>query len=224
MSSTKGKNEFIIWGGTGNAKVVNEIIELRGKKVVAIFDNNKERTTPLKQVPIYYEQQGFLNWLSENGHEYEFIVAIGGGYGKDRCNIHEFLKSCKLKPAIITHPSAQISESSAIGEGTQIFMNVSISVEAQIGKACVINTSASIDHECELGDGVFVGPGARLAGLVNVGNYADIYTGAIILPRIRIGEFAVIGAGAVVLEDVPHNAVVVGNPGRIIRYRDKNND
>ena len=39
-----------------------------------------------------------------------------------------------------------------------------------------------------------------------------------ILPGVTIGENAVVGAGAVVTKDVPDNAVVVGNPARVIRY------
>lgn len=34
-----------------------------------------------------------------------------------------------------------------------------------------------------------------------------------------IGHGAVVGAGAVVFKDVPPYAVVVGNPGRVVRYR-----
>ncbi len=41
-----------------------------------------------------------------------------------------------------------------------------------------------------------------------------------ILPGVTIGENAVVGAGAVVTKDVPDNAVVVGNPARVIRYLD----
>jgi len=46
-----------------------------------------------------------------------------------------------------------------------------------------------------------------------------IGTGAIIFPGIEIGEGAVIGAGAVVTHDVPSRAIVVGNPARIVKYR-----
>ena len=34
---------------------------------------------------------------------------------------------------------------------------------------------------------------------------------------VSIGENAVIGAGSVVTKDVPANAVVVGNPARVVR-------
>lgn len=43
-----------------------------------------------------------------------------------------------------------------------------------------------------------------------------------IIGDIKIGDGALIGAGAVITKDVPQNAVVVGNPGKIIKYRNYN--
>ena len=43
--------------------------------------------------------------------------------------------------------------------------------------------------------------------------------GAVILPGVTIGTGAAIGAGAVVSKDVPDFAIVVGVPGRVLRYR-----
>jgi len=47
---------------------------------------------------------------------------------------------------------------------------------------------------------------------------ASIGTGSTILANVTIGENALIGAGSVVTKDVPPNAVVAGNPGRVRRY------
>lgn len=44
--------------------------------------------------------------------------------------------------------------------------------------------------------------------------------GATILPGVTVGENAVVGAAAVVTKDVPDNAVVVGNPARVIKMVD----
>lgn len=40
---------------------------------------------------------------------------------------------------------------------------------------------------------------------------------AVILPGVTIGENAIVGAGAVVTKDVPSNAVVGGNPAKLIK-------
>lgn len=43
-----------------------------------------------------------------------------------------------------------------------------------------------------------------------------------ILPGVTIGRNAIVGAGSVVTKDVPDEAVVVGNPAKIIKTLDKN--
>jgi phosphonate metabolism protein (transferase hexapeptide repeat family) len=54
---------------------------------------------------------------------------------------------------------------------------------------------------------------------VTLGHDVWIGHGAVVLPGIRIGNGAAIGAGAVVTKDVPPFAIVIGVPGRVLRYR-----
>ncbi len=42
-----------------------------------------------------------------------------------------------------------------------------------------------------------------------------------ILPGVTIGENAIVGAAAVVTKDVPANAIVVGNPAKVMRMVEK---
>ena len=46
----------------------------------------------------------------------------------------------------------------------------------------------------------------------------DVFIGAraMVLKGVRIGKGAVVGAGAVVTKDVPPNAIVAGNPARVV--------
>lgn len=53
-------------------------------------------------------------------------------------------------------------------------------------------------------------------GKVRIGNNVFIGADAIILPGVHIGDNVIIGAGAVVTKTIPSDAVVVGNPGRVI--------
>ena len=93
----------------------------------------------------------------------------------------------------------------------------------------------------EIGDYVLIGPNVCILSAgheyADTGRYImeqpltygriqiedDVWIGAssVILPGVKIKQGAVIGAGSVICKDVPAYAVVVGNPGRIIRYRDQ---
>lgn len=59
----------------------------------------------------------------------------------------------------------------------------------------------------------------RFTDICEVGSDVWIGTGAVVLRGVRIHDGAVIGAGTIVTKDVPPYAVVVGNPGKIIKYR-----
>jgi len=47
---------------------------------------------------------------------------------------------------------------------------------------------------------------------------ASIGSGSTILSNLVIGENAIVGAGSVVTKDVPANAIVAGNPAKLLRY------
>ncbi|AQY50333.1 maltose O-acetyltransferase [Listeria weihenstephanensis FSL R9-0317] len=63
--------------------------------------------------------------------------------------------------------------------------------------------------------------GLELAKAVTIGNNVWVGGRSVINPGINIGDNAVIGSGSVVTKDVPANAVVAGNPARVIRQLDK---
>lgn len=55
--------------------------------------------------------------------------------------------------------------------------------------------------------------------ITEIGHDTWIGHGSIIKPGLRVGNGAVVGAGTMVTKDIPPYAIVVGNPGRILRYR-----
>lgn len=125
-----------------------------------------------------------------------------------------------------------------IGDDTRIGTFVEVQKKARIGKRCKISSHTFICEGVTIEDEVFVGhnvvftndlfPKATTNGQLQtdadwvcvptlVKRGASIGSGAVLLCGITIGENALIGAGSVVTKDVPANAVVAGNPARIMK-------
>jgi sugar O-acyltransferase (sialic acid O-acetyltransferase NeuD family) len=207
--------KVILWGGTGQAKVVRPIVEYYGAKVVAVFDDTPNLKPPFSDIELYCGCEGFQKWIdSQRREELGFSITIGNPHGRVRLRLHDFLVKEGLTPITVVHPTAWIAENAIIGLGSQVMAGAIIGAEARVGRECIINTKASVDHEVVLEDGVEIAPGATLCGIVHVGTAAWICAGATILPRVNIGADAIVGAGAVVTRDIPAGVKVVGIPAR----------
>lgn len=127
-----------------------------------------------------------------------------------------------------------------IGEDTKIGAFVEIQKNATVGKNCKISSHTFICEGVTIEDNVFVGHSVTFINdsypratttdgqlqteadwtvektIVKKG--ASIGSGSTILANVMIGENAIIGAGSVVTKDVPANAIVAGNPAKLLRY------
>ena len=194
-----------IYGASGHAKVVLDIAKSINLVVAGVYDDNAV-LQQLAGFPIQRPQKGVK--ISN------VIITIGDN--AIRKTIAQ-RKDLTLATCLV-HPSAQVGGAVFIGEGTVVMPNVVINNSAIIGKNCILNTSSVIEHDCELGDFAHLSPNATLAGGVSVGEGTHIGSNAVVIPGVKIGKWAVVGAGAVILRDIPDYAVVVGNPGKIIKY------
>lgn len=55
-----------------------------------------------------------------------------------------------------------------------------------------------------------------------IGRNVDFGVNVTCIGNVHIGDNAIIAAGSVVVKDVPENAIVAGNPAKVIKYRDQN--
>ena len=126
-----------------------------------------------------------------------------------------------------------------IGDETKIGAFVEIQKNARVGKRCKISSHSFICEGVDIEDNVFIGHGVMFINdtypratnargelqteadwnvdrtVIRKG--ASIGSNATILCNIKIGENAIVGAGSVVTKDVPANAVVAGNPAKVMR-------
>lgn len=200
------ENNIIVYGASGHGKVVVDILKKSNSTINAIIDDSP-KSANLLGVPIQVAD-GF-----DYPADAKVILAIGNNKVRKRLS-----NQLQVNFASVVHPSVILSDASVIGEGTVVMAGAIINPDATVGNHCIVNTGAVIEHDCTIGDFAHISPNASLAGGVEIGEGAQVGIGAVVIQGVKIGKWAVIGAGAVIIRDVPDDAVVVGNPGRIIKY------
>ncbi len=203
---------FILWGATGQGKVLHDIILSNKGKIVLFVDNNREIESPIHSIPIVHGEEEFSNWLEHKKDTFYGAAAIGGNLGSARLEIMNIFHKYEVATPSIIDSTAFIAPSAQISQGVQVLPKACVCAHAQIGKGTIINTSSIVEHDCVLDEGVHIAPGCTLCGCVNIGKNSFIGAGTIILPRINIGENVVIGAGALVTKDIPSNMTAFGSP------------
>ncbi len=196
-----------IFGASGHSKVIIDILNLSGVSISAIWDDNPD-VKSFCGFPI----SGNLERIKSHQVD-ELIIAIGSN------SIRKKLATELHVPfGTVMHPKSIVAEAARVLSGSVLMANVVVNADTLIGEHVILNTSCSVDHDCTIDNFVHISPQAGIAGNVQVGEGTHIGIGVNVIQGVKIGAWATIGAGTVVIRDVPDYAVVVGNPGRIIKY------
>jgi sugar O-acyltransferase (sialic acid O-acetyltransferase NeuD family) len=210
-------DQFVIWGSSGHAFVIADLLQAQGGQVVATFDNDAAARPIADGIPLFIGKAGFDEWQRTAATRIaRYVIAIGGARGADRLGLADFLESRGLTAQTVIATDASVARSAVVEPGAQVLARGIVAARATLGRQSIVNNGAQVDHECRVDAGVHLAPGAVLCGKVSVGSCAFIGAGSVVLPRLTIGAGATVGAGAVVTRDVPPQAVVAGNPARII--------
>ena len=139
-------NKVLIYGKGGHGKVVEDAVKQRFTNVdVEYFD---DATNPY-----------------DAGYQKESILVIGIGSNEVRKQI---ASQVKHRFTTIVHPTAYVSDTAIIEEGTVVLANAVIQAGAKIGKHCIINANVTIDHDAIIEDFVCTYPSSYVAGLGRV--------------------------------------------------------
>lgn len=109
----------------------------------------------------------------------------------------------------LIHPTAIISPSCEIGEGTVVSHNASVGAKVRIGKFNMLNSRCTIGHDTQMGNYNFISPQVAVSGNTKIGNGNLIGTNACTIPGISIGNNNKIAAGMVVYKPVGENETVM---------------
>src|SRR5688572_10672773 len=129
---------------------------------------------------------------------------------------------------------AHVLPGARIGQDCNVCDGVFVENDVVVGDRVTIKCGVQLWDGVTVEDDVFIGPNVTFTNdpfprskhypggfsRTRICAGASIGANATILPGLTIGAKAMVGAGAVVLRSVPANAIVIGNPARIVGYVD----
>lgn len=142
-----------------------------------------------------------------------------------KCEVY-FLKSqMYLGERVIIKTGFQVTHPKNVAISDDVYINVDVVVMShggvEIGSQCIIAPRVqiiSVNHD--LGCYGLSQRDSTVLGKVQIGEGVWIGAGAIVLPGVTIGENAVIGAGSIVTKSIPANAIAIGNPCKVAKFRE----
>lgn len=168
-----------------------------------------------------YSVIGNLEYLLNN-LDSSISVFVPIGNNKVRVSLLKILEANNFKVPSFVHPATQIHETVKIGKGVYILPSASIMPFTTIADYTMISIGVNIAHHTAIGEGCFFSQGTNVGASIHIRKESYFGIASTVMTGVNtIGKNSLIGAGTVIISEVPDFAVVVGNPGRIIKYQEE---
>jgi acetyltransferase EpsM len=172
----------------------------------------------------YGFREPFLGQIENHTVRNDIFYLMGIANVAYRKPIVEKFESYGAKFTGLIHPTAIISPSCEIGEGTVVSHNVSVGAKAKLGRFNMLNSRCTIGHDAQIGDYNFISPQVAISGNTKIGENNLIGTNSCTIPGMSIGNNNKIAAGMVVYKHVGNEETVMFRHQERIVIKDCNLD
>jgi acetyltransferase EpsM len=214
MNPSESRTPLVLLGAGNFAEEIADVAsECDGVDVIGLIEGiDRDRCkSPRLGLPVH--------WIDDLANELDLdrcraVCAVGSVRRKG------FIAQAKrqgLRFTTLVHPSALVSTTAELGEGTIIGKRAIIAAGTGLGRHVIVNRGATVGHHVRIGDHTTISPAANIASSVTVGDCTYIGMGANVIDHKSVGACSVVGAGAVVIRDIPDRVLAVGVPARIAR-------
>ena len=214
------KPKVVIFGSSGHAKVIVDIIESESKfELLGFIDKFKSVGEEVLGYKVIGDEESLPDLMLKFGFN-QGVVGIGDNFirSKGVRAIQELAPNFQFINCI--HKSAKVSNHLTIGMGNVVMPGATINASSVISNHCILNTNSSLDHDCIMSNFSSLGPNSAVGGNCNIGEFSKIGIGASVFHGIRVDRNCIIGGGSLVNKHTEPDSVYYGVPARFITTRE----
>lgn len=210
------KESCIIIGAGTYGQVYAEYLK-EDYNILGFIDDNKQlHNTEIDGIKVLGDFCFLLNNI-----EISTNVFIPIGNNSIRIELLKKVIDKGFKTPSFIHKNTQIHHSVEIGKCVYIMPGTHIMPLTQIKDFALISMGVNIAHHTIIEQGCFFSQGSNIGASIHFKEKVFCGIASTVMTGVKeIGEGALLGAGSVIIRDVPDYAVVVGNPGKIIKVND----
>jgi sugar O-acyltransferase (sialic acid O-acetyltransferase NeuD family) len=177
----------------------------QASKIAGFLSADASLSVPL---PILGDPSGYAP-----GPDDGFVLAIG--IPQVRRRVVSQIESRGGRFLTLIHPTAVISPTASVGEGSVICPYAIVSDAVRLGRFTLMNYHSSLGHDASTGDFAVLSPYATLGGGAVIEE--DVFLGmhASVGPGKRVGQRTKVSANSAALCDAPPDSLIHGVPGRV---------
>ena len=213
------KPKVVIFGSSGHAKVIVDIIESESKfELLGFIDKFKSVGDEILGYKVSGDEESLSDLMIKFGFN-QGVVGIGDNFIRSKVveKIKELAPNFQFINCI--HKSAKVSKHLTIGIGNVVMPGATINASSVISNHCIFNTNSSLDHDCIVSNFSSLGPNSAVGGNCNIGEFSAVGIGASVFHGIHIDNNCIIGGGSLVNKHTQPNSVYYGVPARLISAR-----
>ena len=165
--------KLLILGAGGYGKTVADVAKQTGEfEKIAFLDDGRAGS-------------GVLGRCEEYAMFCDEDTAVYPAFGNNALRMEwlEVLMEEGIQIPTLVHPSAYVSPTAVLGEGTVVLPMAVVNTGVTVGSGCIINIGALIDHDTVIEDGVHLAPGAIVKAENRIAEGSKIDSGEVIENR-----------------------------------------
>lgn len=155
------------------------------------------------------------------------MVVVFTGYKKRGREREEKYLAARAKGYLLRNylsPRGDIMPDITWGDNNVVLGQTHLGVSGDMGSNNLIRQRVYLGHDFKVGSHNQITPGCTIGGDSQIGDFCYIGLGSTVMSGTALAEGTLIGAGSVVIKDTEPYSKNVGNPSRVIAYRQDEGD